>query len=107
MYRPLVLPTKLLFSGQLRLAEKGAFEQMARELRNKWLTLFSNSEASEVGGSGHYIQKEAPDAVVSAIQVLLPLAQAPRSAANNAINADVLMTAAHHELFLHAGYGER
>ena len=66
--RPLALPTKFLFSGQFKLAEKGAFEKMARGLRNQWLTFFSNSESSEVGGSGHYIQNEAPDTVVSAIQ---------------------------------------
>lgn len=72
--RRLAPPTKLLFSGQFKLAEKGAFEKMVRELRNHWLTLFSNSESSEVDGSGHYIQKEAPGAVVSAIQHVATIA---------------------------------
>lgn len=72
--RPLALPAKFLFSGQFRLVEKGAFEKMARGLRNQWLTLFSNPESSEVDGSGHYIQKEAPDTVVSAIQHVVTIA---------------------------------
>ena len=72
--KPLALPTKLVFSGKFRLAEKDAFEKMARGLRNQWLMLFTNPEASEVGDSGHYIQKEAPSAVVSAIQHVADIA---------------------------------
>jgi pimeloyl-ACP methyl ester carboxylesterase len=68
MSMPLALPAMLLFSSQFQLAERGAFEKMARALRDEWLVLFSNGQHSEVRGSGHYIQKEAPDAVVGAIQ---------------------------------------
>lgn len=65
---PLPFPTRLLFSGQFKIEEKGAFERMVRELREQWVLLFSNPQHTEIGNSGHYIQKDAPGAVVSAIE---------------------------------------
>jgi pimeloyl-ACP methyl ester carboxylesterase len=67
---PLPLPTQLLFSGHFQLADKGAFEKLARELRKGWPGLFSNAQHAEVDGSGHYLQKEAPEAVVAAIRMV-------------------------------------
>lgn len=68
--RPLANSVRLLFSGQFRLTEKGAFETMARELREQWLTQFSSARHTEVSGSGHYLQKDAPGAVADAIREL-------------------------------------
>lgn len=75
---PLALPTLLLFSGQFKLAEKGAFEKMARALRNQWRRRFSNVESAEVAGAGHYLQKDAPAAVAGAIQEMVARQMTPK-----------------------------
>jgi pimeloyl-ACP methyl ester carboxylesterase len=62
------VPARLLFSGKFRVEEKGAFERMVRELRKQWELVLDGEQSSEVRNSGHYIQKEAPDAVATAIR---------------------------------------
>lgn len=64
----LPMRTSFLFSGQFRPEELGSFEQMVRELRKQWPRLFIYAQINEISGSGHYIQVDAPDKVVQAIQ---------------------------------------
>jgi pimeloyl-ACP methyl ester carboxylesterase len=105
--QPLAVPTRLLFSDQFQLAEKGGFKNLIRELREQWLTLFSNAEASEVSGSGHYIQKEAPGEVVSTIQRVIATVRVSMPAIDNAINAASEKRGAQGAMLFVAGYGER
>jgi len=64
---PLNIPTSLLFSGRFRPDELGAFERMVRKMRGELTNFFVDPTISEVGNSGQYLQKDAPDAVVEAI----------------------------------------
>jgi hypothetical protein len=61
-------PVRLLFSGKFKVEEMGAFERMVRDLRKQWERMFDGAQSSEIRSSGHYIQKEAPDAVAAAIR---------------------------------------
>jgi len=67
----LPMQASFLFSGQFRLEELGAFEQMVRELRKQWPQLFVNAQSEEISGSGHYIQRDAPGNVIQAIQSVI------------------------------------
>ncbi|NJO14486.1 MAG: alpha/beta hydrolase [Thioploca sp.] len=71
MVNPLAIPTSFLFSGQFKLEEKGPFEQMVRDLRKQWLLFFTNAQSAEISDSGHYLQQDAPDTVVHAIQGII------------------------------------
>jgi len=64
---PVSKPTSLLFSGRFRPEELGSFERMVRKMRGEWTTFFVDAVSSEASNSGHYLHKEAPDAVVEAI----------------------------------------
>lgn len=67
----LAVPTSFLFSGRFTPTEKGPFERMVRALREQWMLLFTNAQNAEVHGSGHYVQRDAPNAVVEAIQGII------------------------------------
>ena len=67
----LAKPIRFLFSGKFRPEERGAFETMVRQLRRQWLSFSIDSEVTEIKDSGHYVQKEAPDMVVTAINQIL------------------------------------
>lgn len=66
--QPLIMPVRLLVRSNFPLPERGAFENMVLKLQKEWQTLTSAKQIEKVEGSGHYIQKEKPDAVVRAIQ---------------------------------------
>lgn len=69
MKRPLQLPVRLLVSGQFKVEERGSYERMLQRLRKEWITMTGAPRGAEViADSGHYIQKERPDAVVAAVQ---------------------------------------
>lgn len=61
------VPTRILVRGHFAPPEAGAFERMARDLWTDWPRLLQASPAEPVGGSGHYIQRDRPSAVVDAI----------------------------------------
>lgn len=68
--QPLNIPVKLLVSGQFKAEERGAYERMVKRLRQQWLPLLGVTDMTVIEDSGHYIQKERPDAVVRAVREL-------------------------------------
>lgn len=62
------VPTRLLVRTEFALPERGAFERAVRQLQDDWLALTSAERIERVPGSGHYIQRERPDAVVRAVE---------------------------------------
>lgn len=71
MSQPLNIPSKLLVSGRFRSSERSAYENMLKPLRQDWLRLLGSKQLQTVWDSGHYIQKDSPEEVVSAVQTLL------------------------------------
>lgn len=69
--QPLSIPAKLLVSGRFRPEERGKFENMLKPLRQDWLQLLGAKRMQVVWDSGHYIQKDSPEEVVSAVQQLI------------------------------------
>lgn len=67
MDTPLQIPTTFLFSGNFSLIEKGAFEEILYRLRTDWGRLTDGGAAKTIYSSGHYLQKDATDDVLSAI----------------------------------------
>jgi pimeloyl-ACP methyl ester carboxylesterase len=65
--QPLRMPVRLLVRSNFALPERGAFENMVLKLQKEWQTLTGVSRIEKIDGSGHYIQKEKPEAVVRAI----------------------------------------
>jgi len=61
------VPARVLVRGRFVPPEAGAFERMLRELWSDWPTLLHASGVDLVEGTGHYIQKDKPAAVVDAI----------------------------------------
>ncbi len=78
MAQPLNLPVRLLFSGRRQPEEKGAFETMLKGLRQNWLGLLGTRDMKVVWDSGHFIQNESPDEVLSAIKQVAAEAAARR-----------------------------
>ncbi|WKE64044.1 alpha/beta hydrolase [Gallaecimonas kandeliae] len=74
--QPLTFPTRLLFSTEFRPEELGSYQQFVKALRKQWPNFFTQVQSSEVSGSGHYIQKDAPETVVQAIEKVLGESQA-------------------------------
>ena len=66
--QPIGRPVKLLFSGRFRLEERGAYERMLQPLREDWVKMTGASGQQVVLDSGHYIQKDRPDAVIKAVE---------------------------------------
>ncbi len=64
------VPARLLVRSRYVLLESGAFEAMARGLQQRWLADWPGLQRVEVQGSGHYIQKDRPEAVSSALAQL-------------------------------------
>lgn len=71
MSQPLKIPAKLLVSGRFRAEERGDYENMLKPLRQDWQRLLGIKQLQTVMDSGHYIQKDSPEEVVSAVQKLL------------------------------------
>lgn len=62
-------PARLLVSTELSALERGGdFERLLQALREDWLRLLGQLEMQRVAGSGHYIHRDAPAAVVRAVQ---------------------------------------
>lgn len=62
------VPTRVLVRGRFVPPEVGAFERMSRDLWREWPTVLHVREVEPVEGTGHYVQKERPAAVVDAIR---------------------------------------
>lgn len=68
--QPIGRPVKLLFSGKFKVEERGSYERMLQPLRQDWVTMTGAPGQQVIPDSGHYIQKDRPDAVVGAVQQL-------------------------------------
>ncbi|HEY9104570.1 alpha/beta hydrolase [Chitinimonas sp.] len=75
---PLALPAKVLTRTDYDLYERGAFERMVKVDEQDWLRLTGARQVEPVAGSGHYIQRDKPEAVVAAIDALAAQAKAGR-----------------------------
>lgn len=65
------IPTRVLARASYPIAERGSFEAMHRQTQRDWLGLTGAMQLELVTGSGHYLQRDRPDAVVTAVQSLL------------------------------------
>lgn len=68
---PISAPTRLLVSGRFKEVEKGDFEKMVKRLRQDWQRLTKAPKVEVIHDSGHYLQKESPEAVVAAVRAVL------------------------------------
>lgn len=75
---PLQAPSQLLIRSEFQLVEKGKFEAVIHSLAEDWQKLTGANRVEVVPKSGHYIQKDRPDAVIKAIRTLLTDAQKQR-----------------------------
>ncbi len=67
------VPTRVLVRGRFTPPETGAFEHMSRDLWRGWPTLLAINGVEPVDGTGHYIQKDKPAAVIDAIREVVRL----------------------------------
>lgn len=68
MRQALRQPVRLLVSGKFKLEERGSYERMLQGLRQDWVSLTGARRGAElIADSGHYLQKDRPDAVISAV----------------------------------------
>lgn len=65
------IPARVLARANYPLAERGRFEAMHRQTQRDWLGLTGAGQLQLVTGSGHYLQRDRPDVVVSAVRSLL------------------------------------
>jgi pimeloyl-ACP methyl ester carboxylesterase len=65
------IPTRVLARESYSITERGAFETMHRQSQRDWLALTGAPQLQLVAGSGHYLQRDRPDAVVAAVNDLL------------------------------------
>ncbi len=69
--QPLRQPVRLLVSGKFKMEERGSYERMLQGLRQDWVSMTGARRGAElIADSGHYIQKDRPDTVISAVQQL-------------------------------------
>lgn len=66
----LKVPAQVLVRATFVPPESGAFERMSRALWRDWSNLLGAARVEAVAGTGHYIQKDRPDAVVAAIRAV-------------------------------------
>ncbi len=66
------VPTRLLASTRFSAVEGADFQKMLERLRDDWLLMTAARTWQRVPDAGHYIQRDAPDAVVRAVQSLTP-----------------------------------
>ncbi|MBN8489998.1 MAG: alpha/beta hydrolase [Burkholderiales bacterium] len=64
------VPTRVLVRGRFVPPETGAFENMSRALWRDWPALLHTTAVEPVEGTGHYVQKDKPAAVVDAIRAV-------------------------------------
>lgn len=65
------IPTRVLARDTYSLPERGAFAAMHARSQQDWLPLTGADELQRVAGSGHYLQRDRPDAVADAVLQLL------------------------------------
>ena len=70
------VPTRILVSTRFSALEGPDFQAMVGRLRDDWLRLTGAAAFVPVAGSGHYLQRDAPAAVVRAIESLAARAEA-------------------------------
>lgn len=70
MGKPLTVPVRLLVSGRSEPGATRAFSAMLDKLRSDWLRLSGAPQLQVVEQSGHYLQKDAPEVVIRAIDEL-------------------------------------
>ncbi len=63
-------PVRLLVSGKLPTLATPGFRTMLDELRQDWLRLSGAPRVETQAQSGHYLQDDAPDAVIAAVNAL-------------------------------------
>jgi pimeloyl-ACP methyl ester carboxylesterase len=64
------VPTRILVSTRASAIEGADFQRMLARLRDNWLQLTGAQSLDAVPGAGHYLQRDAPAAVVRAIEDL-------------------------------------
>ena len=74
MSKPVAVPVRLLVSGRSEPGATRAFSAMLDKLRNDWLHLLGAPQLQVVEQSGHYLQKDAPEVVLKAIDEVRELA---------------------------------
>lgn len=72
---PINKPARILTRTRFELVERGAFEAMVHSLEPDWISLVGAAQLERVEGSGHYIQRDQPARVVTAIEAVA--AQSP------------------------------
>ena len=65
------IPARVLARMSYSLPEHGAFAAMHRRSQQDWLQLVGAAGLQRVADSGHYLQRDRPDAVVGAVNDLL------------------------------------
>jgi hypothetical protein len=80
---PLHVPAHVLVQKKLIATELGDFAQLYRKAVTDWPRL-TGAPVEEVSGSGHFIQKERPEAVIDAIAaVSTPTRWDPKTGMND------------------------
>lgn len=72
------VPARLLARQDYQGLERGAFEAMHRRSMHDWLQLVDAPRVDFVAGSGHYIHRDQPQAVLAAIDEMAALARRQR-----------------------------
>lgn len=67
---PAPVPTRVLVRARFVPPETGAFERLSRELWLEWPKWLPVQAVEPVDGSGHYLQRDQPAAVIRAIQAV-------------------------------------
>lgn len=65
------IPARLLVHARYAGLEAGEFERMSREQWTDWTRLLRDARLVQVERTGHYLQRDRPDAVVAAIAEIL------------------------------------
>ncbi len=66
------VPAAILVRTRYSMAERGAFQTAVERLQQDWLSLITAGKGIErIERSGHYLQKDRPDAVLAAIQAMV------------------------------------
>ncbi|TJZ75537.1 alpha/beta fold hydrolase [Chitiniphilus eburneus] len=70
------IPTRVLARTRYDLMEQGAYEAMVHREEQDWLALTGARRVEAVAAAGHYIQRDQPQTVISAIEAIAGTAQA-------------------------------
>ncbi|MFO1217981.1 MAG: alpha/beta hydrolase [Burkholderiaceae bacterium] len=74
------IPARVLVRQDYQGLERGAFETMHRALMQGWLELVHAPRLDAVAGAGHYVHRDRPDAVVTAIDEAVAAARSSAKA---------------------------